>query len=68
MFPVFECVPVFGGVPLVFEGVAIISMNLFRSMCCNCITFIEKQYKGFGDVPLVFGGVAIISMNVFQPI
>ena len=72
---------VFGGVPLVFGGVAIISMNVFRPMCRNCNTFIENQYNGFGGVPLVIGGVplvfgcvplvfgvvAIISMNVFQP-
>ena len=54
-----------GGVPLVFGGVAL--MNVFRPMCRNCNTFIEKEYKGFGGVPLVFGSVAIILMNVFQP-
>ena len=63
-FQYLDVFPVFGGVPLVFGGVA--SMNVFWPMCRNCNTFIKKQYKGFGGVPWVFGGVDIISMNVFQ--
>ena len=43
-FQYLDVFPVFGGVPLVFGGVA--SMNVFWPMCRNCNTFIKNNIKG----------------------
>ena len=47
----------FGGVDLVFGGVSIISMNVFRPMFSNVRHSSKTNKKGLKVLPIVLGGL-----------
>ena len=56
-FQYLEVFPVFGGVDLVFGGVSIISMNVFRPMFSNVRHSSKTNKKGLKVLPIVLGGL-----------